>query len=180
MASDPHPLLGPSRLGGLRRQWAPGLGSASSPQTPSVPTRSPAACALQRPLEGRHTFPRPRGGKGTQSECVPRPPWGCTQTRLGSEDERPVCSIPSECCFVRAQFSGEGSSWTRCGMVGRRWGSSLRSPCKYPHPHRQERGLTRQTLEGYIHAMVQPEATGRADQLGDGTGCLLIVLEVPG
>lgn len=60
-------LLCPSPLGRLTRQWAPGLGSASSPQTPAVPRLSPAACVLQRPLEGRRTFPRPGRGKGAES-----------------------------------------------------------------------------------------------------------------
>lgn len=60
-------LLCPSPSGRLIRQWAPGLGSASSPQTPSVPTRSQAACVLQRPLEGRRTFPQPGRGKGAES-----------------------------------------------------------------------------------------------------------------
>ena len=60
-------LLCPSPSGRLTRQWAPGLGSASSPQTPSVPTRSQAACVLQRPLKGRCIVPQPRRGKGAES-----------------------------------------------------------------------------------------------------------------
>lgn len=45
-----------------------------------------------------------------------------------------------------------------------------------PPPGGQGLRLTRQALEGYIRAVVQPEATGRADQLRDGTGCLLVIL----
>lgn len=37
-------------------------------------------------------------------------------------------------------------------------------------------GLTRQALEGYVHAVVKPETAGCADQLRDGAGCLLIIL----
>lgn len=49
-----------------------------------------------------------------------------------------------------------------------------------PLPHYQRPGLTRQTLEGYAHALVQPETAGRADELRDGTGSLLVILQIPG
>lgn len=54
---------------------------------------------------------------------------------------------------------------------------------KHPLSQHQQRVFSkdhRQTLEGDVHALVQPETTGHADQLGDATGYLLIVLEVPG
>lgn len=51
-SSAPRPRAG-SYVNGLPP------GSASSPQTPSVPTRSQAACVLQRPLEGDAPSPSP-------------------------------------------------------------------------------------------------------------------------
>lgn len=69
---DPIHLC-PLPSGRLRRQQAPGLGSASSPQIPSVLTRSPAACVLQRPLERRHTFPHPGEGREHRVSGVQRP-----------------------------------------------------------------------------------------------------------
>ena len=46
-------------------------------------------------------------------------------------------------------------------------------------PHHQRPGLTRQTLEGYAHALVQSETAGRADELRDGAGSLLVILQIP-
>ena len=50
-------------------------------------------------------------------------------------------------------------------------------PPHTPAPHRPR--LTRQTLEGYAHALMQPETAGRADELRDGAGGLLVILQIP-
>lgn len=57
--------------------------------------------------------------------------------------------------------------WNRCVSLG--------SLGEHP-PTPQGQGLTRQALEGDAHAVVQPETAGSADQLRDGTGCLLVIL----